>query len=118
LSVSQNGDRAEVLLLIQQYFGCGRIRPDRSDRTVKWETRSLDPIRANVIPHFEQYPILSGKQRDFERFADICERMARGEHRLRGGLVEIVRLAGEMNPSGKRGYPVDLIIQSLTKMKA
>jgi hypothetical protein len=118
LSVSQNGDRAEVLLLIQQYFGCGRIRPDRSDRTVKWETRSLDPIRATVIPHFEQYPMLSGKQRDFERFADICERMARGEHRLRSGLVEIVRLAGEMNPSGKRGYPVDLIIQSLTKMKA
>jgi hypothetical protein len=118
LSVSQNGDRAEVLLLIQQYFGCGRIRPDRSDRTVKWETRSLEPIRANVIPHFEQYPMLSGKQRDFERFADICERMARGEHRLRSGLVEIVRLAGEMNPSGKRGYPVELIIRSLTKMKA
>jgi hypothetical protein len=118
LSVSQNGDRAEVLLLIQQYFGCGRIRPDRSDRTVKWETRSLEPIRVNVIPHFEQYPMLSGKQRDFERFADICERMARGEHRLRSGLVEIVRLAGEMNPSGKRGYPVDLIIRSLTKMKA
>jgi hypothetical protein len=118
LSVSQNGDRAEVLLLIQRYFGCGRIRPDRSDRTVKWETRSLDPIRTAVIPHFKQYPMLSGKHRDFERFADICERMARGEHRHRSGLVEIVRLAGEMNPSGKRGYPTDLIIQSLTKMKA
>ena len=118
LSVSQNGDRAEVLLLIQRYFGCGRIRPDRSDRTVKWETRSLDPIRARVIPHFEKYPMLSGKQRDFERFAEICERMARREHLLPDGLVEIVRLAGEMNPSGKRGYPAELIIQSLTKMKA
>jgi LAGLIDADG endonuclease len=118
LSVSQNGDRAEVLLLIQRYFGCGSIRPDRSDRTVKWETRSLVPIRAAVIPHFERYPMLSGKQRDFERFAAICERMARGEHRLRSGLVEIVRLAGGMNPSGKRGYPTDLIIRSLTKMKA
>jgi hypothetical protein len=118
LSVSQNGDRAEVLLLIQRYFGCGRIRPDRSDRTVKWETRSLQPIRAAVIPHFKRYPMLSGKQRDFERFADICERMARSEHRSRSGLVEIVRLAGEMNPSGKRGYPADLIIRSLTKMKA
>ena len=72
LSVSQNGDRAEVLLLIQRYFGCGRIRPDRSDRTVKWETRSLQPIRATVIPHFERYPMLSGKQRDFERFAAIA----------------------------------------------
>jgi hypothetical protein len=118
LSVSQNGDRAEVLLPIQQRFGCGRIRPDRSDRTVKWETRSLTPIRAAVIPHFRRYPLLSGKQRDFELFADICERMARGEHHSPGGLLEIVRLAGEMNPSGKRGYPTDSVVQSLTKVKA
>ena len=76
LSVSQNGDRAEVLLLIQQYFGCRASSRAASDRTVKWETRSLDPIRAAVIPHFNEYPMLSGK-RDFERFADICERMAR-----------------------------------------
>ena len=41
LSVSQNGDRAEVLQLIQAYFGCGSIRPDRSDKTLKWETRRL-----------------------------------------------------------------------------
>jgi LAGLIDADG endonuclease len=118
LSVSQNGDRAEVLLLIQQYFSCGRIRPDRSDRTVKWETRSLLPIRSALIPHFRRYPLLSGKRRDFELFADICERMARGEHLLRSGLLEIVRLAGEMNPSGKRGYSTDLVVQNLTKMKA
>jgi hypothetical protein len=31
-SVSQNGDRAEVLHALQAYFGCGRIRPDRSER--------------------------------------------------------------------------------------
>ena len=34
-SVSQKGDRAEVLQVLQAYFGCGSIRPDRSDRTVK-----------------------------------------------------------------------------------
>ena len=28
-SVSQNGDRAEVLHVLQAYFGCGSIRPDR-----------------------------------------------------------------------------------------
>jgi hypothetical protein len=120
LSVSQNGNRAEVLLLIQQHFGCGCIRPDRSDRTVKWETRSLVPIRTAVIPHFRKFPLLSGKRHDFELFADICERMARGEHLIRSGLglMEIVRLAGGMNPSGKRGYPTDTVVQSLTKMKA
>jgi hypothetical protein len=39
-SVSQNGDRAEVLQAMQAYFQCGGIRPDRSDKTLKWETRN------------------------------------------------------------------------------
>ena len=43
-SVSQNGDRAEVLHAIKAYFGCGSIRPDRSDKTLKWETRRLEEI--------------------------------------------------------------------------
>jgi hypothetical protein len=36
-SVSQNGDRAQVLEMMKQHFDCGTIRPDRSDRTVKYE---------------------------------------------------------------------------------
>ena len=62
LSVSQNGDRIEVLLGIQQYFACGTLRPDRSDRTVKWEVRSLPLLVRSVIPHFETYPLRSGKE--------------------------------------------------------
>jgi hypothetical protein len=118
LSVSQNGDRSEVLLEIQRYFNCGTLRPDRSDQTLKWEIRSLPLILEAVIPHFVAYPLQSGKQRDFELFADICERMARGEHRNPSGLSEIARRAGQMNPSGKRGYPVDQILRSLVEMKA
>lgn len=118
ISVSQNADRAEVLLAIQQYFGCGTLRPDRSDKTVKWEVRSLPLLTSRVIPHFRRYPLQSGKRADFERFAAICERMDRGEHRSAVGLSEIVRLAGTMNPSGKRGYRPEMILESLVEMKA
>src|SRR6476646_11097909 len=59
-SVSQNGDRAEVLHALQAHFGCGSIRPDRSDKTLKWETRRLEDILDRVIPHFDAYPLLSG----------------------------------------------------------
>jgi hypothetical protein len=115
LSVSQNGDRSEVLLLMQEYFGCGTIRPDRSDKTLKWEVRSLPVLIARINPHFEMYPLLSGKQRDFELFASICKRMAQGEHLTRSGLEQIVRLAGHMNPSGKRGYAPARIIETLQR---
>src|SRR5918996_2880883 len=59
ISVSQNEDRSEVLLDIQQYFGCGTLRPDRSDRTLKWEVRSLPLLVSRVIPHFVTYPMRS-----------------------------------------------------------
>jgi hypothetical protein len=113
LSVSQNGDRSEVLLLCREYFGCGTLRPDRSDKTLKWEVRSLPVLITRVIPHFTTHPLLSGKQNDFEAFADICRWMAEGHHLHRTGLQDIVRRAGSMNPSGKRGYEPALIIAEL-----
>jgi hypothetical protein len=117
LSVSQNGDRSEVLLVLQEYFNCGTVRPDRSDKTLKWEVRSLSVLVARIIPHFEAYPLLSGKRCDFELFANICRRMTRGQHLHAAGLAQIVRLVGKMNPSGKRGYDPAYII-SLVDTKA
>src|SRR5215467_1414275 len=49
LSVSQNGDRSEVLLKIQRYFDCGTLRPDRSDSTLKWEVRSLSLLVERIV---------------------------------------------------------------------
>jgi hypothetical protein len=71
-SVSQNADRSEVLLAMKDYFGCGSIRPDRSDSTLKYEVRNIDDLLEKVIPHFERYPLLSGKKKEFERFASVC----------------------------------------------
>src|SRR5947209_11097022 len=75
-SVSQNGDRAEVLYALQSYFGCGSIRPDRSDKTLKWEVRRLEDLLGRIVPHFEHWPFMSGKRGDFERFAAVCRLMA------------------------------------------
>ncbi len=103
-SVSQNGDRAEVLETLKQYFSCGTIRADRSDKTLKYEVRSVANLVEKVIPHFEANPLLSGKQRDFELFAQICRMMYQGEHRTKEGFKRILELAFEMNPSGNRKY--------------
>jgi hypothetical protein len=112
-SVSQNGDRAEVLYAIHAFFGCGSIRPDRSDKTLKWEVRRLEDLLERIVPHFEQWPLMSGKHGDFERFAAVCRLMAEGEHRRREGLVRIVELAREMNPSGKRRYDASAVLEQL-----
>ena len=103
-SVSQNRDRAEVLEMMKAYFACGTIRPDRSDRTLKYEVRKVADLVEKVIPHFEVAPLLSGKRRDFEIFAEICRKVYSREHLIEGGFSEIVDMAAKMNPSGRRKY--------------
>ena len=112
-SVSQNADRAELLYMIQEKWECGFIRPDRSDKTIKFEIRNVGDLVAKVLPHFRAYPLMSSKQADFERFARICELVSNDKHLEREGLEEIVRLAMEMNPSGKPRYIGSEILNSL-----
>jgi hypothetical protein len=112
-SVSQNADRAELLYVIQERWGCGFIRPDRSDKTVKFEVRNVRDLVEKVLPHFKAYPLMSSKQADFDRFARICELVSDDRHLELEGFEEIVRLAMEMNPSGKRKYSGSEILSSL-----
>ena len=103
-SVSQNEDRAQVLYLIQKIFKCGFIRRDFSDKTLKFEIRSLNELINYVIPHFEKFPMYSDKQKDFELFKQICFLMQKEMHKNKKGLSKIITLAFQMNPSGKRKY--------------
>ena len=112
-SVSQNAERAEPLYVIQRKWECGFIRPDRSDKTLKFEVRTIGDLVSKVIPHFRRNPLMSSKKADFDRFAGICELVNEGEHLEREGFETIVRLAMEMNPSGKRKYFGSEILDSL-----
>jgi len=103
-SISQNEDRAEVLYLMQETFACGHLRRDYSDRTLKYEVRKLEDLLTKIIPHFCKYPMLSGKQVDFEHFAKVCELMKDGGQHTKSGMQKIINLAFQMNPSGKRKY--------------
>ena len=112
-SVSQNADRAELLGRIRELWQCGFIRPDRSDRTLKFEVRNLADLIGTVLPHFREYPLMSSKQSDVVRFERICRLIHEGQHLNRQGFEEIVRTAMEMNPSGKRKYSANDILTSL-----
>ena len=107
-SVSQNGDRAELIKLLPTLFGAGSIRPDRSDKTLKFEIRSLRELNESVIPFFETYPLLSSKRRDFELFKEVCVLMRDQYHLTREGVIVIADLAQQMN-AGIRKYTAESI---------
>ena len=116
-SVSQNDDRAELIKLLPHLFGGGSIRPDRSDKTLKFEIRSLALLLESVIPFFQMWPLLTSKRKDFEIFSVVCGSMATGAHRTKQGVLEIAELVQEMNPSGSRRYTTEMIRASFAKVK-
>ena len=113
--VGQNYDRREVLDLMMSYFGCGHIRRDWGDRTLKYEVRKIDDLLEKVIPHFQQFPLKSAKQKDFLRFAEICRQMKVSEHRKVRGLRIILKNAYERNGSGKRKLPLSAILETIRR---
>jgi hypothetical protein len=115
-SVSQNYDRSQPLFIMQKHFGCGFMRDGISDKTLKYEVRRLDDLLEKVLPHFEQYPLLSAKQCDVELLKEVCMLMKKGVHITSEGIEKILPLAFNMNPSGKRRY-TELDIQTFMKLQ-
>ena len=66
-----------------------------------------------MIPHFREFPLRSAKQADVERFDAVCQLMIGGQHLRRDGMEKIVRIAMQMNPTGKRKYSGGEILSSL-----
>ena len=104
-SVSQNDERSQVLELFRSTLGCGTIRPDRSDRTLKYETRSVSDLATRVLPLFARHPLRSSKQKDFEKFAEIVQLMHESKHLQPDGFARIVELSHEVNSGGAKRFP-------------
>jgi hypothetical protein len=109
-SVSQNDERSQVLELFRSTLGCGTIRPDRSDRTIKYETRSVSDLALKVVPMFEQHPLRSSKHNDFLKFAQVVQLMHDGRHLQPDGFARIVRLSLDINTSGAKRIPRRVIV--------
>lgn len=101
-SISLNCRDLMLLQGVHQYFGCGAIRFSESDRTYKYESRSVADLVQRIVPHFEKYALHGSKQNDYVRFADMCRSVHADQHLNRERLKGIINSAFEMNPSGKR----------------
>ena len=100
--VSQNSERAEVLDLIKQRLACGYIkRNGTKDRALVFVVRRREDLLKRVIPFFEQTPLRSSKQREFESFAGIVRAMEAGRHLSESGFRRLLTTAVRMNGGGR-----------------
>jgi LAGLIDADG endonuclease len=111
-SLSLNERDRALLGALQAFFECGWIRESRSDRTFKYEARSVADLVDRIVPHFEAYPLHGAKRRSFGGFAQACRMIGQGDHLRSEGMAEIVRIAYEMN-LGKRRHSVSTLLRTL-----
>ena len=104
-SVSQNRENSLTLEKMREYWDCGFIRPDSSDNTLKYEVRSVSKLVEKIIPHFERFPMLSKKQEEFCKFAEICRMMYERKHLTKEGFNVITNIASKLNLHGKKKFP-------------
>ena len=116
-SISLNQRDLELLKRLHAYFGCGAIRYSRSDRTYKYESRSIADLTRRIIPHFVKFPLVGSKRKDFEIFADVCGKIHANQHLNGDVLRTIITMAYEMNPSGQRKHDKSDLLRELDELK-
>lgn len=69
-SISLRADDLDILRLIQKFWQCGGIYQDLKQPighpAMRFKVGKFHPLRHIVLPHFEKYPLLAKKRRDFE----------------------------------------------------
>ena len=98
-----------LLQLIQEYFGgVGNTYIREDDKMVYYNISSVKDIMKYVIPHFDNYPLVTQKQADFLLFKEIVNLMNNKEHLTNDGLIKIISLKSSLN-LGLKGWIADLI---------
>jgi hypothetical protein len=68
-----------------------------NDNGVMYKVYSLGDITNVIIPHFDNYPLISHKQSDFLLFKNIVDLINKSEHLNIDGLIKIVNLKAILN---------------------
>ena len=100
--ISQHRDHNQILYLLSEFFGCGKVRKKgRESRVEVYVVHSTIQLLERIIPFFEQYE-LRVKRDDFEKFADIVRSIRARKHHVREEFERLVTLAYAMNARGKQ----------------
>jgi hypothetical protein len=71
LSITLRNDDIRCLQLIQSFFQCGHINPkayrrNKQNPGTNFRISSAQSLAEIVIPHFDKYPLIAKKKRDYE----------------------------------------------------
>ena len=86
-----------LLRMARNLLQVGHYVPDRKKNCSSLRVNTLKDLYHNVLPHFEEYPLLSEKKNDYLVFKEIVEKMNKKLHHSKEGFCDIYNLALSMN---------------------
>jgi hypothetical protein len=87
----------DLLYRIQSFFGVGHIGINRTRGSASYSVTSTKDLVEVIIPHFDNYPLLSQKRGDFLLFKLSVELINKKEHLTTEGLNKIISLKASLN---------------------
>ena len=115
--VYQHRCRRQLLEMVREVFGCGRIFPKPGNPDVLvFAIMSRPLISEHVLPFMRQYMDFSSRKADMELFGDAMHLYELDLHRRPAGLATIVEIAYAMNMNGKqRKRPMDEVLARILR---
>ncbi len=101
-SVTQAASSKRALYALQAYFQCGRVveqhrRDNHREALMRFSVKDRRDLLKEIIPFFDEHPLITAKAADFTKFAGIVGMMEEGRHLTSEGLRQIAILTETMN---------------------
>jgi hypothetical protein len=101
-SVTQAAPSRPALEELIEFFGCGTIiensrRDNHKYRLMRYSVKRRSDLIDPIIPFFEDHPLRTAKERDFESFKAVISMMRDDRHLTREGLIQIAQVTETMN---------------------
>jgi LAGLIDADG endonuclease len=108
-SVTQGATSRPALEDLGRFFKCGRIientrRDNHREPLLRYSVKSRHDLTQRIIPFFEEHPLITAKQRDFESFCTVIGLMLDGAHLREEGLAAIAGITETMNRKQRSRY--------------
>jgi hypothetical protein len=111
LEIAQNTHDVAVLELIQSFFGCGIIKPKRTNNELKtaqsvrsvsrYVVSNLSDVMNVIIPFFEAHSLFTSKSLDYEDWKTLIQMKVSKEHFTEAGIQKMFQIKSQMNRGRK-----------------
>jgi len=118
-TIGLDSKELDLLVQIKGFFETGNIYTSKRG-VVYYTVGSVKDIVKYIIPHFDKFPLVTQKLKDFMLFKEIVLLMEKGEHKTLPGLLKVLSLKVNLNkglPAAvKEAFP-DILPTILPKYK-